>query len=92
MAEKKEHKIVQAETGTAGKVVHEAKPVGNASGLRAGAIILWVVAFIFEILAYLVSISLGAYLLYLLGTLWLRRKKRARRAQSALRARRRRAR
>ena len=30
-----------------------------------------------EILAYLVSISLGAYLLYLLGTLWLRRKKRA---------------
>ena len=28
-----------------------------------------------EILAYLVSISLGAYLLYLLGALWLRRKK-----------------
>ena len=53
MAEKKEHKIVAAETGKEGKVIHEAKPVGNASGLRAGAIVLWVVAFIFEILAVL---------------------------------------
>ena len=68
MAEKKEHKIVQAETGTAGKVVHEAKPVGNAAGLRAGAIILWVVAFIFEILAYLVVI--GKINLTFLPQLW----------------------
>ena len=69
MAEKKEHKIVAAETtGTTGKVVHEAKPVGNASGLRAGAIILWVVAFIFEILAYLVLI--GKINLNFIPTLW----------------------
>ncbi len=68
MAEKKEHKIVQAETTASGKVVHEAKPVGNASGLRAGAIILWVVAFIFEILAYLVLI--GKINLTFLPQLW----------------------
>ena len=68
MAEKKEHKIVQAETTASGKVVQEAKPVGNASGLRAGAIILWVVAFIFEILAYLVLI--GKINLTFLPQLW----------------------
>ncbi len=68
MAEKKEHKIVAAETGTTGKVVHEAKPVGNASGLRIGAIVRWVVAFIFEILAYLVLI--GKLNLKFMPTLW----------------------
>ena len=68
MAEKKEHKIVQAETTASGKVVQEAKPVGNASGLRAGAIILWVVAFIFEILAFLVLI--GKINLTFLPQLW----------------------
>ena len=68
MAEKKEHKIVAAETGTTGKVVHEAKPVGNASGLRIGAVVLWVVAFIFEILAYLVLI--GKINLKFMPTLW----------------------
>jgi Na+/proline symporter len=49
-------------------VIHEAKPVGNATGLRAGAIILWVVAFIFEILAYLVLI--GKINLNFMPTLW----------------------
>lgn len=68
MAEKKEHKIVAAETGKEGKVIHEAKPVGNASGLRAGAIILWVVAFIFEILAVLVLF--GKINLTFLPQLW----------------------
>ena len=70
MAEKKEHKIVAAETGkpAEGKIVNEAKPVGNASGLRVGAIILWVVAFIFEILALLVV--LGKLNLSFIPTLW----------------------
>ena len=68
MAEKKEHKIVAAEPSASGKVVHEAKPVGNASGLRAGAIILWVVALIFEILAILVLF--GKINLTFLPQLW----------------------
>ena len=68
MAEKKVHNIVAAETGTEGKVVHQAKPVGNATGLRVGAIVLWVVAFVFEILAYLVLI--GKINLKFMPTLW----------------------
>ena len=69
MAEKKEHKIVMAESnGTEGKVVHEAKPVGNATGLRVGAIILWVVALAFEILALLVV--LGKINLNFIPTIW----------------------
>ncbi len=70
MAEKKVHNIVAAEPDKEkeGKVIHEAKPVGNATGLRAGAIILWVVAFIFEILAYLVLI--GKINLNFMPTLW----------------------
>ena len=70
MAEKKVHNIVQAETPAEGQshVIHEAKPVGNASGLRAGAIVLWVVALIFEILALLVV--LGKINLNFIPTLW----------------------
>ena len=70
MAEKKIHNIVAAEPNKEkeGKVIHEAKPVGNASGLRAGAIILWVVALIFEILALLVV--LGKINLNFIPTLW----------------------
>ena len=70
MAEKKVHNIVAAEPDKEkeGKVIHEAKPVGNATGLRAGAIILWVVAFIFEVLAYLVLI--GKINLNFMPTLW----------------------
>jgi hypothetical protein len=79
MAEKKQHKIVSATTGeqvkkpaakkTADKpVIHEAAPVGNASGLRIGAIVLWVVALIFEVLALLVV--LGKVNLKFMPTLW----------------------
>ncbi len=70
MAEKKVHNIVAAEPDKEkeGKIIHEAKPVGNATGLRVGAIVLWVVAFIFEILAYLVLI--GKINLKFMPTLW----------------------
>lgn len=57
MAEKK-HKIVSATTGkeVTGKAKVAAKPVaksGNAGGLRFGAILLWIVALVFEVLAIL---------------------------------------
>ena len=68
MAEKKAHNIVAAEGKPEGKVVHEAKPVGNAAGLRVGAIILWVVALGFEILALLAV--LGKLHITFLPTLW----------------------
>ena len=56
MAEKKEKKLTASTTVTtpSGYTAKEAKPVGNAGGLRAGAVILWVVAIVFEILAVLV--------------------------------------
>ena len=73
MAEKK-HNLVSASTGQEGKpkpnshTMVEAKPVGNAAGLRAGAIVLWVVAFVFEILAVLVVF--GKLNLKFMPTLW----------------------
>jgi len=68
MAEKKEHKIVAANSGEAKKpaakpagttqtVQHTVKPAGekgSAGGLRAGAVVLWVLAIVFEVLAALV--------------------------------------
>ena len=66
MAEPKKKKIVSADTGKevkAGskkkttKVTKEAKPVGNATGLRIGAVALWLVALGLEVLAYLVLIG-----------------------------------
>ena len=54
MAEKKEKKIIKATTESVEKTVKEAKPVGNAKGLRIGAVVLWVVAVLFEVLAVLV--------------------------------------
>ena len=56
--EKKERKIVKAsengaEKTESGKTVKEAKPVGNAGGLRCGAIICWLVAICFEVLGFL---------------------------------------
>lgn len=76
MAEKKKHKIVSASTGeevkvgaeTTKKPVRQAAPVGNAGGLRAGAIILWVVALLFEVLALLVLY--GKINLNFMPTLW----------------------
>ena len=70
MAEKKEKKIIDADTGlevkagskkkpvsSTGAPMHEAAPVGNAKGLRIGAIILWVLALAFEVLALLVVLG-----------------------------------
>ena len=61
MAEKKKKKIVAAGTGTEVKAGSKktaskkaAKPVGNAGGLRAGAVGLWLVALGLEILAILI--------------------------------------
>ena len=67
MAEKKEKKIIDADTGlevkagskkkpvsSTGAPMHEAAPVGNAKTLRIGAILLWVLALVFEVLAVLV--------------------------------------
>ena len=65
MAEKKEKKLVAASESSAqkkketittpsGYTAKAAKPVGNAGGLRVGAVILWVLAIAFEVLAILV--------------------------------------
>ena len=64
MAEKKQHTIISADTGAEVKPgtspkpqAHTVKPaaeVGNAKGLRIGAVILWVAAIVFEVLAVLV--------------------------------------
>ncbi len=61
MAEPKKKKIVAADTGeevqAGSRKKKAAAPVGNAGGLRAGAIILWVVALVFEVLAFMVLIG-----------------------------------
>ncbi len=59
MAEKKrprkQHNIVSAGGGTAPThTIQSAKETGNATGLRIGAVILWVVAILFEVLALLI--------------------------------------
>ena len=51
MAEKK-HNISNATANTVSNI-QNAKPVGNAKGLRIGAVILWVVAIAFELVAIL---------------------------------------
>ena len=51
MAEKK--KIGTASATTVSDIKN-AKPVGNATGLRVGAVILWVAAIVFEVLAVLI--------------------------------------
>ena len=64
MAEKKEKKLVAASDSSAAKkrenittpsgyTAKAAAPVGNAGGLRIGAVILWIVAIVFEVLAIL---------------------------------------
>ncbi|MBQ7466004.1 MAG: hypothetical protein IJS55_05730, partial [Oscillospiraceae bacterium] len=54
MAETKKKKLVAAEGAAPMK---PAKPVGNAGGLRAGAVILWLLAIGFEVLALLVVLG-----------------------------------
>lgn len=69
MAEKKQHTIVSASENK--PVTHQIKPaapVGNAAGLRVGAVVLWVCALAFEVLALLVI--LGKLTLSFLPTLW----------------------
>ena len=73
MAETKEHKIVSAsESGAKAKPSQkktvEAAPVGNAAGLRGGAIALWVAGLGLEIVALL--IALGKINLKFMPTLW----------------------
>ena len=68
MAEKKEHTIVAASAETEHKVEQHAKAVGNAGSKRLVAVILWVVAFVFEILAAL--ILFGKINLKFMPTLW----------------------
>ena len=55
MAEPKKKKKVTA--STAPKTKKEAAPVGNATGLRVGAIIAWAVALALEVVAYLLLIG-----------------------------------
>lgn len=64
MAEKKTKKFVSADSGkeTAApekraRKVKEAAPVGNAKGLRIGAVVLWVLAIVMEVLALLVVLG-----------------------------------
>ena len=64
MAEAKKKKIVSASTGKEvsgarkkATVKKQAAPVGNATGLRVGAILLWVAAIAFELLAWFVFIG-----------------------------------
>ena len=78
MAEKKEHKIISASTGeqmtkeeaaAANQAAKKAAaPVGNATGLRIGAIVLWLLAIGFEVLAVLVTF--GKLDLKFMPTLW----------------------
>ena len=63
MAEPKKKKIISADTGeevAAGSkkpTAQAAAPVGSAAGLRVGAVILWILAIAFEVLALLVAIG-----------------------------------
>ncbi|MEG2931665.1 MAG: hypothetical protein RR825_07745, partial [Ruthenibacterium sp.] len=81
---KKVHKIVAATDGaqvkttaaaapaaapaTVQRTVKDAKPVGNASGLRVGAIVLWVAAIVFEVVGFL--IVNGTITLHFMPTLY----------------------
>ena len=76
MAEPKKKKIISADTGKEVKAGSRKKtgsrkaaaPVGNATGLRVGAIVLWLVAIAFEVLAVL--ILNGNVNLKFMPTLW----------------------
>ena len=77
MAEPKKKKIVSADTGKEVKAgsrkksssrKKEAAPVGNATGLRIGAVLLWVVAIALEVVALLVFN--GTINLTFMPTLW----------------------
>lgn len=54
MAERKQHNFVAAGSGQTSQHRRPARPVGNAGGLRAGAVILWIAALAMEFCAFLV--------------------------------------
>ncbi|MBQ6182861.1 MAG: hypothetical protein IJK33_03140 [Clostridia bacterium] len=71
MAEIKKKKIISASTGeevTGKKKIKEAAPTGSSVGYRIGAIVLWVLAFAFEVLAILVA--LGKFSFHFMPSLW----------------------
>ena len=81
MAEKKEKKIISASDATektvkvdetTGKELKEAAPVGNAKGLRWGAVLLWILALGLEVVALLLLIGKIniPFLNKLLPTVW----------------------
>ena len=61
MAEKKKKKIVSADDGAvttaSEKKIKAAKPTGDAKKKRVVAVVLWVVAIIFEVLAFMVVLG-----------------------------------
>ncbi len=67
MAEKKDRKIVSSSTGkevkpkkkttSTGKTAKKAAPAGNATGLRIGAIVLWLLAIGFEVVGLLLLLG-----------------------------------
>lgn len=57
MAEPKKKKKITASTAPTTGKRKEAAPVGNATGLRIGAVALWVVAIALEVVAYLMLIG-----------------------------------
>ncbi len=72
MAEKKQRKIISASTGeevkkstkkrttkttASGKTAKQAAPTGNATAFRIGAIVLWVLAIGFEVVALLMALG-----------------------------------
>ncbi len=59
MAEIKQKKIISASTGeeVSRKKIKQAAPTGNATGYRIGAIVLWVLGLVFEVLAILVALG-----------------------------------
>ena len=57
MAEKKKHNLVAANNTPATPNLKPAKELGNAKGLRIGAVVLWVAALIFEVLAVLILVG-----------------------------------
>ena len=72
MAEKKKPTVTQAagyDEAKAAALAGQAAMKGNATGLRVGAIVLWVVAIVFELLAVL--IVFGKLNITFLPTMWL---------------------
>lgn len=63
MSEKKTKRIISADDGSEVKagsrkrVAKQAAPVGNATGLRIGAVALWVAAIAFEVVAILILVG-----------------------------------